>query len=70
MTSPALLTGVPRCAPRSVPSLLKLALQSNRLTSMAGLQGCTALQELYLSHNGIEAIQVQPKPQALSDPKT
>lgn len=44
---------------RSVPSLVKLSLQSNRLTSMAGLQSCTALQELYLSHNGIDAIEVR-----------
>ena len=25
---------------------------------MAGLQSCTALQELYLSHNGIEELEV------------
>ncbi|KAL3649997.1 hypothetical protein CASFOL_006400 [Castilleja foliolosa] len=31
----------------------KLSLQSNRLTSMAGLEECIALEELYLSHNGI-----------------
>lgn len=31
----------------------KLSLQSNRLTSMTGLEGCIALEELYLSHNGI-----------------
>lgn len=29
-------------------SLRRLSLQSNRLTSMAGLQHCTALEELYL----------------------
>ena len=45
--------------PHRLASLQKLSLQSNRLTSMAGLAGCTALQELYLSHNGIEAIEVQ-----------
>jgi protein phosphatase 1 regulatory subunit 7 len=33
-------------------------LQSNRLESMAGLEGCTALEELYLSHNGILKIEV------------
>ncbi|XP_071742344.1 protein phosphatase 1 regulatory inhibitor subunit PPP1R7 homolog [Rutidosis leptorrhynchoides] len=31
----------------------KLSLQSNRLTSMKGLEECTSLEELYLSHNGI-----------------
>ncbi|GKF41474.1 protein phosphatase 1 regulatory subunit pprA, partial [Tanacetum coccineum] len=30
----------------------KLSLQSNRLTSMKGLEECVALEELYLSHNG------------------
>jgi Leucine-rich repeat (LRR) protein len=42
---------------RSLVSLKKLALQSNRLVSMDGLQQCTALEELYLSHNGIRCIQ-------------
>lgn len=37
---------------------MKLSLQSNRLTCMAGLESCTALQELYLSHNGIEQLEV------------
>jgi hypothetical protein len=36
--------------------LRRLSLQSNRLDSMAGLGGCTALEELYLSHNGIWAL--------------
>lgn len=31
----------------------KISLQSNRLTSMLGFQECVALEELYLSHNGI-----------------
>lgn len=31
----------------------KISLQSNRLTSMAGLEECVALEELYMSHNGI-----------------
>ncbi|KAJ8643237.1 hypothetical protein MRB53_004985 [Persea americana] len=31
----------------------KISLQSNRLTSMMGFQECIALEELYLSHNGI-----------------
>jgi len=31
----------------------KISIQSNRLTSMTGLEGCVALEELYLSHNGI-----------------
>ncbi|XP_020593923.1 protein phosphatase 1 regulatory subunit pprA [Phalaenopsis equestris] len=33
--------------------ITKLSLQSNRLTSMLGFQECVALEELYLSHNGI-----------------
>ncbi|KAK4415574.1 protein phosphatase 1 regulatory inhibitor subunit PPP1R7 [Sesamum alatum] len=35
----------------------KLSLQSNRLTSMSGLEECVALEELYLSHNGIEKME-------------
>ncbi|XWS72080.1 hypothetical protein CRYUN_Cryun02cG0009800 [Craigia yunnanensis] len=31
----------------------KISLQSNRFTSMIGLEECVALEELYLSHNGI-----------------
>ncbi|KAH7415993.1 hypothetical protein KP509_14G070200 [Ceratopteris richardii] len=34
-------------------SLVKISLQSNRLTSMLGFQDCLCLEELYLSHNGI-----------------
>lgn len=34
-------------------SLVKISLQSNRLTSMLGFQDCVCLEELYLSHNGI-----------------
>lgn len=45
-------------APRSLTSLKRLSLQSNRLTSMAGLGACTALEELYLSHNGIQQLEV------------
>jgi Leucine Rich repeats (2 copies) len=44
----------------SLKALRKLSLQSNRLASMAGLQGCEALEELYLSHNGIERLEVRP----------
>lgn len=40
-------------------NLQRLALLSNRLESMAGLSACTALQELYLSHNGLTAIEVR-----------
>ncbi len=32
--------------------------QSNRLDSMLGLEECVALEELYLSHNGIWKIEV------------
>lgn len=35
----------------------KLSLQSNRLTSMKGLEECTALEELYVSHNGISKME-------------
>ncbi|CAL0330913.1 unnamed protein product [Lupinus luteus] len=35
----------------------KLSLQSNRLTSMTGFEGCIALEELYLSHNGISKME-------------
>lgn len=42
--------------------LRQLSLQSNRLTSMAGLGACSALEELYLSHNGITRIEVAPLP--------
>ncbi|KAI5082015.1 hypothetical protein GOP47_0001758 [Adiantum capillus-veneris] len=34
-------------------SLVKISLQSNRLTSILGFQDCVCLEELYLSHNGI-----------------
>ncbi|MCO5606843.1 hypothetical protein L7F22_061034 [Adiantum nelumboides] len=34
-------------------SLVKVSLQSNRLTSILGFQDCVCLEELYLSHNGI-----------------
>ncbi|KZV42675.1 protein phosphatases pp1 regulatory subunit [Dorcoceras hygrometricum] len=35
----------------------KLSLQSNRLTSITGLEECVALEELYLSHNGISEME-------------
>lgn len=38
--------------------LQKLSVQSNRLTRMVGLNSCTNLREVYLSHNGIETIEV------------
>ena len=44
---------------RSLTALQRLSLQSNRLESMAGLSACTALQELYLSHNGIPRLEVR-----------
>ncbi len=43
---------------RRLVRLRQLSLQSNRLTSMLGLGACTALEELYLSHNGITCIEV------------
>lgn len=46
------------CALCSLTALRKLSVQSNRLTSMAGLQHCSQLEELYLSHNGIQRLEV------------
>ena len=40
----------------TLPHLLKLSLQSNRLTAVPRLEGCPVLRELYLSHNGIDSI--------------
>ena len=47
------------CCHARLHSLAKLSVQSNRLTSMRGLEACTALQELYLSHNGIETLEAR-----------
>ncbi|PNG99663.1 Protein phosphatase 1 regulatory subunit pprA, partial [Tetrabaena socialis] len=41
----------------TLTALRRISLQSNRLTSMAGLEACTALEELYLSHNGIQRLE-------------
>lgn len=38
-------------------SLVKISLQSNRLTSMLGFEECINLEELYLSHNGISKME-------------
>ena len=38
-------------------------LQSNRLETMCGFEACTALEELYLSHNGIWRIEVRKERQ-------
>ncbi|KAH7511969.1 hypothetical protein FEM48_Zijuj12G0040300 [Ziziphus jujuba var. spinosa] len=35
----------------------KISVQSNRLTSMKGFEECIALEELYLSHNGISKME-------------
>ncbi|CAD5185325.1 unnamed protein product [Musa acuminata subsp. malaccensis] len=35
----------------------KISLQSNRLTSTMGFQGCITLEELYLNHNGIQKME-------------
>lgn len=37
--------------------LTKISLQSNRLTSTKGFEECVALEELYLSHNGISKME-------------
>lgn len=37
--------------------LVKISIQSNRLTSIRGFDECTALEELYLSHNGISVME-------------
>ena len=42
---------------RRLTELRRLSLQSNRLESTRGLGACTALEELYLSHNGIATLQ-------------
>ena len=42
----------------SLTALRKMSIQSNRLESISGLEHCTALEELYLSHNGIRRIEV------------
>ncbi|CAI5511038.1 unnamed protein product [Closterium sp. Naga37s-1] len=38
-------------------ALVKISVQSNRLTCMRGLESCTRLQELYLSNNGISTME-------------
>ncbi|CAI7839825.1 unnamed protein product [Closterium sp. NIES-53] len=38
-------------------ALVKMSVQSNRLTCMRGLESCTRLQELYLSNNGISTME-------------
>jgi len=38
-------------------SLKILSIQSNRITKMENLEGLTALEELYLSHNGLTKIE-------------
>eukprot|EP00897_Mesotaenium_endlicherianum_P010105 jgi/Mesen1/9122/ME000058S08616 len=38
---------------RGLTSLVKISVQSNRLTSMLGFEACVLLEELYLSHNWI-----------------
>lgn len=39
------------------PAPRSLSLAAHRLTSMLGLERCTALEELYLSHNGIQRLE-------------
>ena len=41
----------------ALKSLRILALQSNRLTKIEGLDELTNLEELYFSHNGIERLE-------------
>ncbi len=36
-----------------------MSVQSNRLEAVSGLEELTALEELYLSHNGIWKIEVR-----------
>lgn len=43
----------------SLSRLIRLSLQSNRLARISGLSGCTALEELYLSHNGLTTLEVR-----------
>ena len=42
----------------SLTALRKMSIQSNRLEAIMGLEHCTALEELYLSHNGILKLEV------------
>ena len=43
----------------TLTALRKISIQSNRLEAITGLEHCTSLEELYLSHNGIGAIEVR-----------
>ena len=52
---PSPLAG-PNAMPGALARLRRLSLQNNRLTSMAGLEGCPLLEELYLSFNGIDRL--------------
>ena len=47
---------------RRLTQLRRLSLQSNRLEGTQGLEACLALEELYLSHNGIAKLEVCPLP--------
>ena len=46
--------------PCRLTSLKQLSVQNNRLTGLTGLEQCRALEELYVSHNGIESLVVSP----------
>lgn len=47
---------VNRC---SLRNLRRLSVQNNRLERITGLTECTALEELYLSHNGLQSLEVR-----------
>ena len=43
----------------SLRNLRRLSVQNNRLERITGLAECIALEELYLSHNGLQSLEVR-----------
>ena len=42
---------------RRLQGLKRLSIQNNRLERLSGLEACTDLEELYLSHNGLQDLE-------------
>ena len=42
---------------RRLQGLKRLSIQNNRLERITGLEACTDLEELYLSHNGLQDLE-------------
>lgn len=42
---------------RRLQGLKRLSIQNNRLERICGLEACTELEELYLSHNGLQDLE-------------